>query len=918
MVKKIVILADGTGNGRLVQISNINRLSQALCLSDKDQVVFYIPGVGTEGFKPLAMLDGATGFGVPSNVRKLYRFLSWNWEPGEPRPAIYMFGFSRGAFTIRMLIDLIHKQGLLPTEFGGKRVTHQEMVRNSNDAWRAFCAQDAERKKNIWVLLRLPKLRDWVLGAWKRFWGRPSYAEVKQAASDRQPDKLSIDFVGLFDTVEAYGVPIEEMRDVIHRFVFPIKFGGDHTIWEKVLRIRQALSLDDERLTFHPIRVSLQESDLKELEGELEKPKPKRIEEVWFAGVHSDVGGGYPDDMTAHCPLVWMIREVENAEADRALAFHATALAEFRRTATPFGPLHNSRAGAAVLYRYDPRQVELKDPEKHPYCRPTVHHTVVERLVDGGDDYAPLALGEISADVAARGPKGANVLMPDGSIARAENGSDFALIRKADNASEPANLHSDGGELDIARGAMSKLDAPDRDEMEIARDYVWLNRIAYYFFVALFLAVLALPVIAPAIEEFNIGVWGQISRSFQSLLHVLGPIGDALSRFMSGFENVLRGLGDTVLSFTPSYLYAHVKAALNHPFFSIVLVIGYFFLRSKSDSYEDATRYHARLAWNIQNDKLKKETKSEPSGTSEFVRKIRSSPRARSVLEAGRALTPVAYALVFVIAPVFIAINRIGFNYLAGSGRVCEGSNPAEWVSRATGKFTTCNPCWASGWMLERGAAYRLTISIDPTSDDPWLDQLMLTDPYGFDGRGFVYSAGLALRRWPSAAWFQPIARIGERGDVEWPLVPLDGGGALSPDGEKCSSLPSDYAGSAEHADFCATHKDFKSCIGRDLSLRVSDPLPREELDAARKAWTQNSFIYGGRSCTTTFPRKTFVSEFIARDTGEFFLFVNDAVHIAWPARDQISYRNNTGSATVSIERLPRAEAPATTVSSAP
>ena len=99
-----------------------------------------------------------------------------------------------------------------------------------------------------------------------------------------------------------------------------------------------------------------------------ENPKPKRIEEVWFAGVHSDVGGGYPDDMTAHCPLVWMIREVENAEADRALSFHATALAEFRRTATPFGPLHNSRAGAAVLYRYDPRQVELQDPEQHPYA----------------------------------------------------------------------------------------------------------------------------------------------------------------------------------------------------------------------------------------------------------------------------------------------------------------------------------------------------------------------------------------------------------------------------------------------------------------------------------------------------------------------------------------------------------------------
>ncbi|MBM3553346.1 MAG: hypothetical protein FJX45_16725 [Alphaproteobacteria bacterium] len=217
--------------------------------------------------------------------------------------------------------------------------------------------------------------------------------------------------------------------------------------------------------------------------------------------------------------------------------------------------------------------------------------------------------------------------------------------------------------------------------------------------------------------------------------------------------------------------------------------------------------------------------------------------------------------------------------------------------------------------MLERGGAYRLTISIDPESDDPWLDQLMLTDPYGFDGRGFIYGAGVALRRWPSASWFHPIARIGKRGDVEWPLVPLDGGVALSPYGEKCSSLPFNYAKSPEHARFCETHKESKSCVRHDLSLRPSDPLPREELDAARKAWAQDSFVYDGRSCTTTFPRKTFVSEFIASETGEFFLFVNDAVHVAWPARDQISYRNNTGSATVSIERLPLMEAPATTAS---
>jgi CDP-diacylglycerol pyrophosphatase/Uncharacterized alpha/beta hydrolase domain (DUF2235) len=68
-------------------------------MREKDQLVYYIPGVGTEKFKPLALLDGATGLGVPANVRKLYQFLSWNWTEDA---AIYMFGFSRGAFTIRI------------------------------------------------------------------------------------------------------------------------------------------------------------------------------------------------------------------------------------------------------------------------------------------------------------------------------------------------------------------------------------------------------------------------------------------------------------------------------------------------------------------------------------------------------------------------------------------------------------------------------------------------------------------------------------------------------------------------------------------------------------------------------------------------------------------------------------------------
>src|ERR1700730_17849981 len=111
MTRTIVLFADGTGNAFSTRaITNVRRLYQALDNSDPDQVSYYIPGVGTSEFRPWAIFDGATGVGVPSNVRLLYRFLCDHYEP---HAEIYMFGFSRGAFTIRTLIGLVKTQGLV-------------------------------------------------------------------------------------------------------------------------------------------------------------------------------------------------------------------------------------------------------------------------------------------------------------------------------------------------------------------------------------------------------------------------------------------------------------------------------------------------------------------------------------------------------------------------------------------------------------------------------------------------------------------------------------------------------------------------------------------------------------------------------------------------------------------------------------
>src|SRR5580704_4316841 len=112
MAKTIILLSDGTGNAAgKVWRTNVWRIFQALELKGSDQIAIYDDGVGTSSFKPLAILGGAFGWGLKRNVLDLYKFLCRNYE--SPDDKIFAFGFSRGAFTIRVLIGLVLQQGLV-------------------------------------------------------------------------------------------------------------------------------------------------------------------------------------------------------------------------------------------------------------------------------------------------------------------------------------------------------------------------------------------------------------------------------------------------------------------------------------------------------------------------------------------------------------------------------------------------------------------------------------------------------------------------------------------------------------------------------------------------------------------------------------------------------------------------------------
>ena len=279
-----------------------------------------------------------------------------------------MFGFSRGAFTIRTLAGLIASQGLVPAHFEMKQTSRVEMDRNAMAAWRAYRAQSARWYRSSPLVWSGRALRDGWLFLYNWLLRNRSYRAVRaemdrqaeggcdrrgvESGADRQPPRVAVPvaFLGLFDTVEAFGVPFEEMRRAIDWAVWPLSF-RNRILSPCVERARHALALDDERTSFHPVRFE----QSRDASG---RPnKAERVKEVWFAGVHSDVGGGYPDGELSYVPLVWMAKEAQRAATGLRLV--EGALQAFEAAASPFGSIHDSRSGLGVAYRYDPRTMRL-------------------------------------------------------------------------------------------------------------------------------------------------------------------------------------------------------------------------------------------------------------------------------------------------------------------------------------------------------------------------------------------------------------------------------------------------------------------------------------------------------------------------------------------------------------------------------
>ena len=279
VAKDIVILLDGTSNQISTRRTNILRLYGCLKKSN-EQLVYYDPGVGTLASKGVwarsrqkfsEFWGMATGQGIDKNVKEAYRFLVENYNKGETeeeRDRIWVFGFSRGAYTARMLAGFIWNLGLI-------------------------------EKRNL-------NLLDYVYRAYKRIGEKEdddAFKEVRLYERILATDRPPIRFLGLFDSVSSVIEPGAGFLPKLKSHASTSKNPG-------VESIRHAVALHDRRRMFNATLWP---------EGQHYRPNPfvkdqntaQDLKEVWFTGAHGDVGGGLPEEKSAlaKIPLIWMIDE---------------------------------------------------------------------------------------------------------------------------------------------------------------------------------------------------------------------------------------------------------------------------------------------------------------------------------------------------------------------------------------------------------------------------------------------------------------------------------------------------------------------------------------------------------------------------------------------------------------------------------
>ena len=331
MGKNIVILSDGTGQegGKTEgRSSNVYKLFNMLEDRTDNQIVFYDPGVGTGVRK---FTGNVGGMGISRNIKEAYAFLVEHFQADDD---IYLIGFSRGAATVRSLSSFIHHFGILPR-------SRPDLIKKAYGIYKKRSNVSLDERAKAFV------------GRHHTMWTR-------------------IHFIGCYDTVAALGVPWTPASVVLDRIpLFHHRF-HDLRLSESVKTAVQALAIDDERRTFHPLLWDAEHLD------------DQTVHQVWFTGMHTDVGGGYLEHGLSDIALLWLM----NQAVDVGICIYPGHTVEITEDATDL--MHDSRgSGMKKLFRQEVRSWDASRSDG-----PIVHESVQTRVdvgsgLEHNDAYQP-------------------------------------------------------------------------------------------------------------------------------------------------------------------------------------------------------------------------------------------------------------------------------------------------------------------------------------------------------------------------------------------------------------------------------------------------------------------------------------------------------------------------------------------------
>jgi uncharacterized protein (DUF2235 family) len=363
-MKRIVVLIDGTWDEEGIgDPTNVAKLDQAYGNRNKAlikasgadgtiQQTFYHDGVGTEPDFVRKILGGAIGLGLKKIVQDCYGFIVDNYLPGDE---LYIFGFSRGAYAARALASLI----------GASGITRQNDPQGFDVVWNHYRVKPASRDAP-----ETASAADRKAGA--------AY-NAMAAQKDRLHQHRRIKCVGVWETVGSYGIPAGFGVARLARYVALVSLGFHDTRFGDHIDVGlHALGVDEKRRPFVPTFWTI--------------PKGKRprgvVEQIWFAGVHCNVGGGYADSGLADEALMWMIARVT---ALTGLEFDAANVKSVLKL-NPDGEVYDSSKGWLIDEWFPHLRVVLSpDAIDHGYFFNTpnraemrinerIHWTVMKKL----------------------------------------------------------------------------------------------------------------------------------------------------------------------------------------------------------------------------------------------------------------------------------------------------------------------------------------------------------------------------------------------------------------------------------------------------------------------------------------------------------------------------------------------------------